>query len=114
MMTDASIHPEAIYHVNNNPAYKGNPLIEALPPLLSDSEWIKRLNVVPVISDVVRELSPQERLAAIVDLERFNYPLPESLAFARRIESALYRGYSTKNPCLATSNHYLHYLSPDV
>lgn len=112
-MIDTPIITEAVYHANKNPAYAGNPLIEALPPILSDSEWVQRLNVLPVVSDEVRSLRPEERLVALVDLERFNFPLPEGIDLARRIESALYRGYSTKNPCLATSNHFLHYLSPD-
>lgn len=112
-MSDTLKLTEAIYRANSNPAYAGNPLIEALPPILSDIEWIKRLNIIPVVSDEIRSLKPEERLVALVDLERFNFPLPESIDLARRIESALYRGYSTKNPCLATSNHYLHYLSPD-
>lgn len=112
-MTDTPNFIQAVYHTNNNPAYAGNPLIEALPPILSDREWVQRLNILPVVSDDVRGLKPEERLAALVDLERFNFPLPEGIELARRIESALYRGYSTKNPCLATSNHYLHYLSPD-
>ncbi len=112
-MIDTPIITEAVYHTNNNPAYAGNPLIEALPPILSDSEWVQRFNIRPVVDDNVRGLKPEERLAALIDLERFNYPFPEGIDLARRIESALYRGYSTKNPCLATSNHYLHYLSPD-
>jgi hypothetical protein len=94
-------------------AFKGNPLIEALPPIISDEELIKHLACTPKISPEERELPPEIRKTALVALEEFTYPLPEYLDFARRIESAIYRGYSSKNPLLPTSNHYLHYLDPD-
>lgn len=104
---------EAIYRPNPIEAFVGNPLIEALPPIRSNDEWVKALFVMPALKNEVRRLSPEQRLVALVDLERFNYPLPEYIELARRIESAIYRGYSTKNPCLPTSNHFLHYLDPD-
>lgn len=104
---------KASYTPSPIPAFKGNPLIEALPPVRSDKEWIKRFKRTPDIEPSIRELPPELRILALVDLERFNYPLAEYIDLVRRIESALYRGYSTKNPLLPTGNHFIHYLDPE-
>jgi len=94
-------------------AFQGNPLIEALPPIISDAELIKKLVCMPEVDDDTRKLPSELRRTALVELESFTYPLSEYIEFTRRIESALYRGYSSKNPLLPTFNHYLHYLEPD-
>ncbi len=102
-----------IYTPSPIPAFKGNPLIEALPPIRSDKELIKRFNTIPDIEPSIRKLPPELRTLALVDFERFNYPLAEYLELARKIEAAIYRGYSTKNPLLPTGNHFVHYLDPE-
>ena len=104
---------KASYTPTPIPAFKGNPLIEALPPIRCDEEWIKCFNTVPYIEPAIRKLPSELRILSLVDLERFNYPLAEYLDLSRRIESALYRGYSTKNPLLPTATHFLHYLDPE-
>lgn len=112
-MTSARGFTPAQYRPSPIEAFAHNPLIEALPPVLSDNEWIKTVKITPTVTQEQRALPAEQRLLALVDLERFNYPLPESLDFARCVEAALVRGYTTKNPCLATDTHYLHYLDPN-
>jgi len=112
MKSEHGFH-KAVYRESPIKAFQGNPLIEALPPIASDEALIKVLAYVPSVDEGVKGLRPEIRRASLVDLESFTYPFSEYLEFARRIESAIYRGYSSKNPCLPTSNHYLYYLDSD-
>lgn len=91
------------------PEYRGNPLIEALPPKPRDEELLDKLGYFPPHSDEERKLDAFERLEYLVRLEYLRQPLPVYIEVYRYIEAAIKEGYSTKNPFSPTTANYLHY-----
>lgn len=91
------------------PEYKGNPLIEALPPKPKDEELLDRLGYFPFHSDEERKLDAFERIEYVVRLEHLRQPLPVYIDLYRYIESAIKKGYSAKNPFSPTTANHLHY-----
>ncbi|MDP5135679.1 ATP-binding protein [Rheinheimera baltica] len=91
------------------PEYRGNPLIEALPPKPRDEELLDKLGYFPKHKDEERKLDAFERIEYLVRLEHLRQPLPVYIDVYRYIESALKKGYSAKNPFSPTTANYLHY-----
>lgn len=91
------------------PEYRGNPLIEALPPKPKDEELLDKLGYFPKHKDEERQLDAFERIEYIVRLEQLRQPLPVYIDVYRYIESALKKGYAAKNPLSPTTANYLHY-----
>ena len=95
------------------PEYKGNPLIEALPPAVDDSTIIKKLAHFPPYDNSARSYEPHVRKHYLERLKRLRQPLPEYIACFRIIERILCEGYAAKNPLSPTTAHYLHYLDTE-
>jgi len=91
------------------PEYRGNPLIEALPPKPRDEELLDKLGYFPSHNEEERKLDAFERLEYLVRLEYLRQPLPVYIEVYRYIEAALKEGYSAKNPFSPTTANYLHY-----
>lgn len=107
----------ASYHEAILPEHRGNPLIEALPPKVSDSELVVKLSNYPERNLDETKLEEIERLEYLTRLKDLRQPLPLYLEVFRAIEVAIKEGYSAKNPLSPTTMNYLHYSSnsrPDV
>lgn len=61
----------AIYRENTIPTYVGNPLIEALPRILSTKEAMKKLAHYPDYSESMRKMPDEERYHMLEDIVRF-------------------------------------------
>ena len=101
----------AVYHQAILPEYRGNPLIEALPPKVSEESLVEFLGFYPDHDDIKRELEGFVRQEYLIRLEQLRQPLPEYIDCFRMVEAAIKESYSTKNPFSPTTNYYLSYLS---
>jgi hypothetical protein len=78
--------------------YKGNPLVEALPPICSSEQAARRLTVAPMYNDGERELSNENREHAMHRLFRYFQPLDTHIDIEKRVSRAIRQGYISKNP----------------
>ncbi|WP_162003583.1 ATP-binding protein [Microvirga tunisiensis] len=78
--------------------YKGNPLIEALPPLTDISDLMRAFGRFPLVSDEERTLSPVMRMQAISRLDNYLEPLPQHFEVADTLNLILRGGYVHRNP----------------
>ena len=88
----------AIYIRQNIPNYADNPLIEALPRILSTEESMKKLAFYPDYDESMRELPNEERYHILEDIVRFFTPLNIHLDLERRISRVIRTGYIERNP----------------
>ena len=100
---------KAIYHQPILPEHRNNPLIESLPPKLSDELLIDQLSNYPSCAYNETQLDAIERIEYVSRLKDLRQPLPVYLEVFRAVESAIKEGYSAKNPLLPTTMNYLHY-----
>lgn len=102
-MTTNTMHKPivAVYREQELPEYAGNPLIEALPPILSAENWAKCLTRPIKFSptDLLAERHLREHM--VFRLREFHQPLPESIQFAMAIDQMLRQGYIHRNPATA-------------
>ncbi|HBX49101.1 MAG TPA: AAA family ATPase [Clostridiaceae bacterium] len=98
MIPSGSIAVEANYKEQVIPDYKGNPLIEALPNLLSPHEVIEKIAVYPEYHKSERQVEGYYRIHMIDRLFQVFQPLPMNLELERKISRALRQGYISRNP----------------
>lgn len=89
---------EARYLPQNVPDYKGNPLIESLPPIYTNEEAARFLAFAPEYSESERELDARDRAHSIWRLFRYFQPLVTHLDIENRISTAIRQGYISRNP----------------
>ncbi|WP_163528058.1 ATP-binding protein [Halobacillus ihumii] len=89
---------EAVYHSQELVDFKGNPLIEALPPIMSEEEAFEKLGCYPDYDEKERELSPHLRYHALIRLTRFFQPVTQHLDLEQRFSRLLRYGYVGRNP----------------
>lgn len=89
---------EASYTPQRLPHFKGNPLIEALPPTLSDEELLELFTVRPDFRPEQRDWSPSERLRMIGTLRRVLVPLRRHVELAQALDTMLRNGYVGRAP----------------
>ncbi|MBC9784296.1 ATP-binding protein [Heliobacterium chlorum] len=80
------------------PDYQGNPLIEALPPILSEEEAVEALISYPQIEAAERYLSPQYRYHCVNRLQRYFQPMEHHLILERQVACLIRQGYIGRNP----------------
>lgn len=90
----------AEYLVQEVPEYEGNPLIEALPPLLTKEEIVSGLTYFPPYSDEDRYRSVPARLHMLENAREFFVPHGKHLEVHYAISNMLRRGYIRRNPVL--------------
>lgn len=88
----------AKYHQQELSDFKGNALIEALPPILSLEEAFDELSYQPDYDEKERMLSPHLRYHAIPRLQRFFQPVMQHLDLEQRFSRLLRHGYVGRNP----------------
>lgn len=87
----------ARYIEQDLPEYKGNMLIEALPPIYSTIQVIEKLRKDPIYNVQEREKSIEYRVQAISRLENYLYPIPKHLLIERQLSVVIRRGYALKH-----------------
>lgn len=100
-MNDAYKHSalvEAIYTPQRIPAFDGNPLIEALPPAMSEEQIVESLTRTPAFSDEQRTWSTPERLMMLLELQNFCAPTWSQLQLCTALDSMLRYGYVGRAP----------------
>jgi hypothetical protein len=88
----------ASYQEQMIPEYMDNPLIEALPPILTRDEVVEKLAYFPSYSKKQCELPAQIRLQLIENAREFFIPQGVHLEIEIKISCMLRRGLMTRNP----------------
>jgi hypothetical protein len=93
---------DAIYRDAEIPDYEGNPLIEALPAILTTEDAMERLAHYPLYNEALRERPDHIRRHLIQNNLRFFTPLDVHLDLERRFSCLLRVGYVERNPLART------------
>ena len=87
-----------VYRSVQIPEFEGNPLIEALPPMLSQKELVRELFQRPKYMENIQECSDTVRLMSTQQILRFHQPLPCDFTLATSIDKCIRWGYADRNP----------------
>lgn len=90
--------PYAVYNPQELLDFKGNPLIESLPPILSFEEAYKSLSYVPEFNDKERNLSIHYRYHALLRLTKFFQPTTQVIELENKFSRFIRHGYVGRNP----------------
>ncbi len=88
----------ATYREADLPEYCGNPLIEALYPMYSETQARDLLKYYPVVDPAVRAKPSHIRAHAVVNAADFFAPLPIHLALHQQLDRIIRSGYLNRNP----------------
>lgn len=94
----------AHYTEQRVPHYRGNPLIEALPPTLDEDSLIERHFVMPEFSADQRSWSIPERMQMLAQLSSFMLPMPRHIHLSYSLDVMMRQGYVGRVPRSAASN----------
>ena len=86
------------YHPETIDQFKGNPLIEALPPRVSTSEAIRQITYRPPYDEKHRFDSPEDRGMLVQTLLRLYQPCEKDIDIYNRVERCIRWGYADRNP----------------
>lgn len=89
---------DATYRDDLRSAYAGNPMIEALPARIPDSQLVKRLSSFPEDYPLPGDLNQWERLDRLDDLHYLYLPPPELLEAYNEIYNLIQGSYRFRNP----------------
>lgn len=89
---------DAIYSEQLVPEYSGNPLIEALPPILSFEQAEELLHVYPSYNPKERLLDAHYRFHYVQRLFSYFQPWDKHFDLEQRISRAVRQGYISRNP----------------
>lgn len=79
------------------PEYNANPLIQALPPILSADEFIDKVTRTPDFDDEERKLEARYRFHCIERLSRYFDPQNKTLELQKVICALIMTGYLARN-----------------
>lgn len=88
----------AEYTPQRIPRYRGNALIEALPPSKSDDELMETLSLAPEFSPEQRQWETHERVHQLLGLANFMVPMESHVKLARVLDSMMREGYVGRRP----------------
>lgn len=80
------------------PEYDGNPLIEALPKILSKEEYIDAVSNYPLFNESDRFLPSEIRLQCVMRMTHYFQPLSKHIDLEQRISRIIRHGYLSRNP----------------
>jgi hypothetical protein len=89
---------DAVYSDPLVPTYRGNPLVEALPAILTIQETVSLLQYQPDYDESYRTLPVELRLHLVQDTLWFFKPLPVHLDLEQRFSRMIRAGYQGRNP----------------
>ena len=78
--------------------YDMNPLIEALPPLLSPADVVDQLALYPEYNNQERHLDSHYRIHMVNRLFQIFQPLPLTIDLESRVSRVIRQGYISRNP----------------
>lgn len=87
----------AMYGDHKLPEYNKNPLIQALPPILSSEEFVERVAKFPDFAFEERELEAHFRFHCIKRLSRYFDPQNKTVELQKAICALLMNGYLARN-----------------
>lgn len=93
---------EANYHEQLVQEYKGNPVIEALPPIKDQNAVIDQICVYPPYNNEERRLDSITKTHLLQRLLRYFQPLPIHLEIQSSLDRMLKMGYIGRNPISKT------------
>ncbi|MHC2467423.1 ATP-binding protein [Bradyrhizobium embrapense] len=93
----------AEYRQGELPEYRGNPLIEAIPPFRTAKELMPFFGKYPHVGNADRLLPPRLRMLAVLRLNDYLEPLHDQFDLVEQIEIVILAGYVQRNP--ATSDY---------
>lgn len=100
------------------PEHRGNPLIEALPPLLDDTEILIALSHFPPRDDHIRwNQSALVRGHYVDRIKNFRCPQTSYIECYKYLTRIIRDGYAPRNPLKSSTQQYLHYYGderPDI
>lgn len=79
-------------------AYDPNPLIEALPPILSTIDIINKLTHMPKVIEEEKSYSVDQKIHCVGKVFELFQPLPINIDLEKRISMTLRNGYRKRNP----------------
>lgn len=106
-----SVQVFAKYHESPVLEFQGNPLIEALPPIFSETDAASLISYFPPVVDEERQHDKSVRLHCIDRLRSVVQPLPIHLELESAFSSLLRSGYVGRNPMSTATVRHLHSLS---
>lgn len=89
---------DAIYTDQILSEFRGNPLIEALPPILTEEEVVNYCSVFPNYDERERELDASYRYHCVQRLFQYFQPFEKHLDLEQRISRSIRQGYISRNP----------------
>src|SRR5690554_2747824 len=89
---------EAAYVPESYPLYSGNPLIDALPPVRSDEDWIRTLFGRPNFEPSQLEADAHTRSYFVAKLKDLFFPIALHAKLARRVDQLIRWGYGYRHP----------------
>lgn len=89
---------KAVYHHETEPAFIGNPLIEALPSIGEPDDYLEKLMVMPLYSEEDRGKSDRDRLLCLPTMKNLHMPVKADTEIALNIDRCLHWGYYGRNP----------------
>ncbi|MBD2203541.1 ATP-binding protein [Calothrix sp. FACHB-1219] len=87
----------AKYNDHKLPEYNNNPLIQALPPILSGEEFIEKAIILPSYAPEERELAAHRRFHCVERLSRYFQPLNKTVNLQQVMCALLMQGYIARN-----------------
>lgn len=93
------------------PAYVGNPLIEALPPIMSVATAAELVSYFPPLPDSERDLPNEIRLHCIDELRTVVRPMPIHLELEAAVSTLIRRGYVNRNALKSETMRHLYGLA---
>ncbi|NHN31617.1 ATP-binding protein [Paenibacillus agricola] len=91
-------HVKAMYIQQEIEGYKGNPFIEALPPIFEEEYVAKAIAKRPAHTDEQRKLGKQTRLHLVQQISDYVEVLPIHLTLEQRLSRLIRHGYKARNP----------------
>lgn len=88
----------AVYHESEEPLYRHNCYIEALPPTRQPVEISSLIARSPVYAQEERKLPAMRRLEAVHRIASCIFPTPDFLLFEQKVSRMIRNGYLTRNP----------------
>ena len=89
---------EAKYSNQDILGYRGNPFIEALPPIFEEEDVALQIRRYPDYNEDQRKLGKQTRLHLVQQISDYVEPLPMHFLVEQRLSRLIRHGYKARNP----------------
>ena len=99
---------DAIYSETEHKPWRENPMIAALPEVISGEEFASHVISFPRYDPAVRQLSAHARITALCDCERLFIPFENHLSLHQRMTRMIRVGYENRNPLRDLNRKRLH------